>query len=317
MVGSEADSRSAVGAAHRSPLDEPDERGEPRDMSTLAWLGTGLLGAAFVEAALTRGERVVVWNRTASKAEALVARGAIHARSVAEAVAGADRVHLCLSDDDAVDHVLGEVLPTLGASVPIVDHTTVSPTRAQQRAARLASAGIGFLACPVFMAPVNARGATGRMLCAGPAALVEQLAPALRLMTGELVLLGVDVSRPYAVKLVGNALIISVTAALADALAVGTAMGLSAQEIHAFAAGFPLGNVVQGRGAKMAEGDYTPSFELSMARKDVRLMLEATGNRPMSTIPGIAMRMDTLLAEGHGDLDFGVLAKGSVPQKLP
>jgi 3-hydroxyisobutyrate dehydrogenase-like beta-hydroxyacid dehydrogenase len=93
------------------------------------------------------------------------------------------------------------------------------------------------------------------------------------------------------------------------------ATGLSTADVHAFAAAFPFGNIVQGRGAKMAEGDYSPSFELAMARKDVRLMLEATGTQPMSALPSIAARMDTLLAEGHGALDFGVIAKESAPKR--
>ena len=280
-------------------------------MSTLAWLGTGLLGSGFVEAALTRGERVVVWNRTRSKAKPLESFGAKVASSVTDAVHGADRVHLCLSDDDAVESVLVDVVPALGRGVPIVDHTTVSPAKAKLRAERLAASGVGFLACPVFMGPVNARNATGRMLCAGPPDLVEALSPALRAMTGELLLLGDDVGRPCAMKLVGNALILGVTAALADAMAVGAATGLSTTEVHAFAAAFPFGNIVQGRGAKMAVGDYSPSFELTMARKDLRLMLEATGTRPMSVLPGLAARMDALLAEGLGAFDFGVIARES------
>jgi len=284
-------------------------------MSTLAWLGTGLLGSAFVEAALGRGEKVVVWNRTASKAAPLARLGATLASSVAEAVRGAARVHICLSDDEAVESVLAAVIPALGPGAPIVDHTTVSPAKAKLRAERLAAAGVGYLACPVFMGPVNARNGTGRMLCAGPPALVEALSPALRAMTGELLLLGDDVTRPCATKLVGNALILGVTAALADAMAIGLATGLSTAEVHAFATTFPFGNIVQGRGAKMAEGDYSPSFELAMARKDVRLMLEATGRQPMSVLPSLAARMDELLAEGLGALDFGVIAKESAPRK--
>ena len=176
-------------------------------MTTIAWLGTGLLGSGFVEAALSRGDTVHVWNRTFAKAEALTERGAKAFRTVAEAVDGVERVHLCLSDDASVDAVLAELLPVLGGDLPVVDHTTVSPTGGVARAHRLAEQSVGFLACPVFMAPANAKAAQGRMLCAGPAALVERLAPELRKMTGELVLLGEDVKKPYGIKLFGNALL--------------------------------------------------------------------------------------------------------------
>ena len=62
----------------------------------------------------------------------------------------------------------------------------------------------------------------------------------------------------------------------------------------------------------MAKGNFTPTFELSMARKDVRLMLEACGERPMAALPGIAARMDQLIAAGHGAQDPGVLAIDAV-----
>ena len=62
----------------------------------------------------------------------------------------------------------------------------------------------------------------------------------------------------------------------------------------------------------MSAGDFTPSFELAMARKDVRLMLETAGANPLAVLPGLAARMDSLIAEGHGASDLGVLGVESV-----
>lgn len=256
-----------------------------------------------------------MWNRTREKAAALVARGAILHETPAEAARGVDRLHLCLSDDAAVDSVLEQVLPTLTQGTPIVDHTTVSPEGAQARARRLAAAGVGFLACPVFMGPPNARQATGRMLCAGPSALIEALAPELKKMTGELVVLGEEVSRPCVLKLIGNAMIIGMAGCVADALAIGVAGGISPEDTQAFLAAMPLAGIIAGRGARMAQGDHRPGFELSMARKDLRLMMEATAGRPLAVLPGLAVRMDSLLEQGLGASDLGVLASGAVPPR--
>jgi 3-hydroxyisobutyrate dehydrogenase-like beta-hydroxyacid dehydrogenase len=283
-------------------------------MTTIAWLGTGLLGSGFVAAALGRKDTVRVWNRTRGKAEALAKDGAFVAATPAEAVAGAERVHLCLSDDAAVDGVIDALLAVPGFQGPIVDHTTVTPAGAKRRAQRLADRGIGFLSCPVFMGPSNAREATGRMLCAGPAALVDLLAPALKQMTGELALLGDDVTRPTALKLVGNAMIIGVVGVVADALAVGTSAGLPPAEVLKFATGFNLAGIVSMRAARIERGDYTASFELSMARKDVRLMQE-TAQAGLSVLPGLAERMDALLEAGHGAKDLAALAIETIPAK--
>jgi 3-hydroxyisobutyrate dehydrogenase-like beta-hydroxyacid dehydrogenase len=284
-------------------------------MSTLAWFGAGLLGSGFVEAALSRGDAVRVYNRSRSKAEALGARGAFVAATPAEALDGAERVHLCLSDDASVEQVLEALAPSLAAGSTVIDHTTVSPSGARDRAQRLAARGIGMLACPVFMGPPNARNATGRMLCAGPSALVERFAPALRAMTGELVLLGEDVGRPCAFKLVGNAMIIGVAGCLADSFALGEGAGLSVEEVQTFVAGFPFAGIVAGRGARMIKGDYAASFELSMARKDVRLMVEASGARPLAVLPGLGARMDELVAKGYGADDLGALSAETIPKK--
>jgi 3-hydroxyisobutyrate dehydrogenase len=286
-------------------------------MAHIAWIGAGLLGSGFVEAALGRGLGVTVWNRTIEKAQPLAAHGARVASTLEEAVTGVDRVHLCLSDDAAVDAVLDRITPVLRPGVPVICHTTVSPEGARARAASLAAKGIGFVACPVFMSPANARAATGRMLCAGPSALVDALAPDLRAMTGELVVLGEDVTRPATLKLVGNTMIIGMAATLADAMTVAVGAGVSPSEVQAFVATFPFAALISGRGAKMAEGDFSPSFELAMARKDVRLMLEAAGTRPVAALSGIATRMDTLIGEGFAASDFGVLAKDAVSGRFP
>jgi 3-hydroxyisobutyrate dehydrogenase-like beta-hydroxyacid dehydrogenase len=69
--------------------------------------------------------------------------------------------------------------------------------------------------------------------------------------------------------------------------------------------------VVAARGKTMLAGDLTPNFELAMARKDVRLMIETADSVPLAALPGIAARMDALIAEGHGDEDASVLGAES------
>ncbi|MEO6878389.1 MAG: NAD(P)-dependent oxidoreductase, partial [Gemmatimonadaceae bacterium] len=67
--------------------------------------------------------------------------------------------------------------------------------------------------------------------------------------------------------------------------------------------------IITGRARSMIAGDFAPTFELVMARKDVRLMLETAGSHTLATLPGIAARMDTLIAEGYGADDLAVLGK--------
>jgi 3-hydroxyisobutyrate dehydrogenase-like beta-hydroxyacid dehydrogenase len=278
------------------------------DMAKVAWLGTGLLGSGFVEAMCKRGETVRVWNRTASKAAPLAAHGATPTATPRECVEGVERVHLCLSDDAAVEAVL-EAMGPLDPSVPVIDHTTVSPAGARARSARFAREGRVLLGCPVFMGPVNARSANGIMLVAGPAAEVARWRSTLAAMTGKLLEHGEDLGVPAAIKLFGNALIIGVNGVLADALSVASESGVPAADAMQLLQHFDVGNVIKGRGARILEGDFRASFELSMARKDVRLMIEDAHERPLATLPGLAARMDALLEAGHGQDDLAIVAK--------
>src|SRR5260221_1382865 len=74
----------------------------------VAFLGMGLLGANFVRAMISKGAQVQVWNRTASKATELEKYGAKAFAEVADAVKGADIIHLTLKDDATVNEVLAK-----------------------------------------------------------------------------------------------------------------------------------------------------------------------------------------------------------------
>jgi 3-hydroxyisobutyrate dehydrogenase-like beta-hydroxyacid dehydrogenase len=278
-------------------------------MSKVAFLGTGLLGSGIAENLLRRGDRVTVWNRTAAKAAALTRAGALVAASIGEAVAGAERVHLVLSDDDAVDSVLGGALPHLAAGAVIIDHTTTSPTGTILRYARMRDANVRFLHVPVFMSPDMARASQGLMLTSGPESLVRELQPVLAPMAGEFWYLGDDPGRAAAYKLFGNSMLFVVTAGLADVFAMARHLEVPAADALAVFSKFAVGNVIKSRGDKMARGDYSATFELTMARKDIRLMIEAAGDEPLAVLPCIAVRMDDAIAKGHGREDLGAIAR--------
>jgi 3-hydroxyisobutyrate dehydrogenase-like beta-hydroxyacid dehydrogenase len=281
-------------------------------MTSIAVLGTGLLGSGFVEAACGRGWEVTVWNRTPAKAEALASVGARVAATPAQAVRGVQRVHLVLRDDASVEDVLGEALPAVDAGTVICDHTTTQPALTAARAQRLADQGVAYLHCPVFMGPPAARDAKGSMLVAGPRALFEGVQDELTQMTGRLAYLGERPDQAAVIKLMGNALIIGVVGLLADALALGRSAGLSPEEALGVMEFINPGAVAKLRGPRMAAGSFDPSFALTMARKDVRLMLETAEGLPLAVLPGLAARMDALIQGGHGDQDVGVLAVDAV-----
>jgi 3-hydroxyisobutyrate dehydrogenase len=277
-------------------------------MASVAFLGTGLLGSAMVEGMLRRGDLVTVWNRTAAKARALEAFGARVAATPGDAVAGADRVHMALPDDDVVDQIVAAFAPRLGGDTIVIDHTTASPHGSRARVAKLNAAGMKFLHAPVFMSPQMARDSVGLILAAGPQAVYDAALDTLEAMTGEVWYVGEAGDRAAAYKIFGNSMLFVIAAGVTDVFAMAKGLGIAPADALAVFSKFQPGGLIKSRGDKMARGDFSASFELTMARKDMRLMLEAAAGQPMTVLPSIATAMDDAIAKGHGKDDLGAIA---------
>jgi 3-hydroxyisobutyrate dehydrogenase len=281
-------------------------------MTHIAFLGTGLLGGALAEAAAKRGDDIVVWNRTLEKARALEQFGARVASTPAEAVRGASRVHLVLKDDAVVEDVIESLRPGLHAATIIVDHTTTHPALTAKRSARLNASGVRYIHCPVFIGPVAARQGKGTIMASGPRALFDEIRDELSRMAERVEYFGERPDLAAVYKLCGNTFIIGMSAVIADLYTVGASVGVSPTEARRVFEFIDPAAIIAGRGKNMAEGNYAATFELTMARKDVRLMLETAGERPLAALPSMAARMDAVIVEGHGDEDLAVIGKDSI-----
>lgn len=273
-----------------------------------------MMGAAFVEGLRERGDDVVVWNRTRERAERLRAVGAAVADSPREAVKDAELIHAMLADDASVDRVLDDLAGHIAPGAVFIDHTTVAPGPTKARFARCAAEGIAFLHAPVFMSPPMARAAKGTMLCSGPNATFERVREQLAKMTADLWYLGERVDKAAALKLCGNQMLFFVVAGLADTFALGRAAALTPSEVMELFAHFHPAGAIEGRGPKMARGDFSATFELVMARKDARLMLDTVDGSgvALQVLPQIVAAFDAALARGEQRSDFSVIAKDAV-----
>ena len=278
-------------------------------------LGTGLLGSGFTRALRKKGEQVRVWNRSPDKARALEAIGAIAVAEAAEAVRGAERTHVVLSDDAAIDAVLEAAAPGFAPGALLLDHSTTSTAGARDRTARWRERGITYHHVPVFMGPQNAEDSTGLMLISGDREVVARVSPMLTPLTGKLVDLGARVDAATAYKLLGNLFLIALTAGFTDMLALAKAMGVAPTEVATLFEHFNPGTSVPARFRRMTEGDYDhPSWELAMARKDARLMQAEADSAgvPLAMLPAVSALMDRFIAAGHGHADWTVVAKDFV-----
>lgn len=280
-----------------------------------AFLGMGLLGSNFVKAMLQKGDTVKVWNRTAAKAKALEQYGANAFDNIDEAVQGAEIIHVTLKDDATVDEVLAAASKGFQPGAIIIDHTTISVKGAIQRTAYWKSQGFTYLHAPVFMGPPNALESTGFMLVSGDQSVIEKHTPALSAMTGKLINFGAEEGKAAGLKLSGNLFLLSLTAGLADALALAKVHGIPPSELLTLFNNWNPGAGVPARLKKITEAKFNePSWELNMARKDVGLMMDAANEAAttLAILPAIARVMDQWIANGHGTDDWSVIAKDSL-----
>lgn len=278
----------------------------------IAFLGTGLMGSGFVRRMQTNGHVVQVWNRSSAKARALQGERVSAFDDASQAVAGAERVHLSLADDASVDAVLEPLAAVLPADTWIVDHTTTAATATAQRARRWQDRGRVYVHAPVFMGPANAAEGTGLMLLSGAAAHCEVLQPQLQRMTGKVVYLGEAPERAAAFKLFGNLTLLGLLGVLGDVNRLAHALGISTQDAFGLFDHFNPGQTLPQRAARVQAGVYTPpSFELAMARKDVRLMMEEAERAGVGLfmMPALAAMLDAGLARGEAALDVASAAR--------
>jgi 3-hydroxyisobutyrate dehydrogenase len=153
------------------------------------------------------------------------------------------------------------------------------------------------------------------MLASGDPARVERLRPALEKMTGKLVYLGPGPERAASFKLFGNLFLMFMTAGVTEVLTLSKALGVKAEDAGALFDTFNPATMLSARVKRMLTGEFSsPSWELAMARKDARLMLEE-GERhgvPLPMLPAIAAEMDRFIARGHAHDDWTVIARDAL-----
>jgi 3-hydroxyisobutyrate dehydrogenase len=288
-------------------------------MSTIAFCGLGMMGSAMASRLRDAGHDVRVWNRSKDKAERWAAAGGRVCDSPAAAADGATEAHLMLADDSAVDGTLfGEdgVLAGLKTGAVVVDHSTVSVAGTRTRAERVMSQSRGFLQAPVFGSPPLMAKGEGLILIGGEQQTYDAVAPELRQLASRHLMIGKP-EEASAFKLMGNCMLVFVVEGLAEVFAIARSSGISTDRaVKLFDSFDPCGTIAR-RGPRIAHGDYSPaSFELTMALKDVRLMIEAAGRDGL--VPGLqstAAKMQRLIDHGYGNLDLAALGAEAVPPR--
>jgi 3-hydroxyisobutyrate dehydrogenase len=123
---------------------------------------------------------------------------------------------------------------------------------------------------------------------------------------------GEQPEKAASIKLLGNLFHISLTGGIADVLTLAGTLNIPSSDIVTLLEALNPGVVAQGRIKKITSNTFDqPSWELSMARKDARLMIEQAGasNKTLMIVPAVAEKMDVWLAKGHAKDDWTIISK--------
>lgn len=289
-------------------------------MATIAFLGLGRMGSEMATRLRDSGHQVRVWNRTRDKTETWARAGGVLCDTPEEAATDSSEAHLMLADDTAVDDILfgnHGVLCGLEAGSLIVDHSTVSVAGVKERATRLEREGWRFLQAPLLASPMAVGQGQGLMLIAGQQDTYERSQATLREIIERQWWVGEKPEDAAAIKLMANELLVAIVEGLSEFFAIGKSTGIQPERAVKLFDSFDPAAGIRLRAPRMSHGDYKGFFALTMARKDVRLMLQAAGDEAqMPALRSIEQKMSRLIEKGYGDLDLGALAIEVIPTKV-
>lgn len=284
-------------------------------MKQAGYIGLGIMGAAMARNLLHKGFKVVVWNRTQAKAQALLDEGAVWAGSPAELADQVDVLYVNVTDTPDVEAVLfgqnGVATRTSTTSLVVVDHSTISPDATRDFAARLKKHGIEFLDAPVTGGDIGARDATLSIMVGGDEAVFKSCLPMLEAVGKRITHVGPNGAGQLCKacnQIMGALNLLGVCEALALAQKGGLALDKMLSVTGAGAAGsWALDNL----GKQIAAGDMQPGFMIDLIRKDLAIVQkEAAGlELPLLGTPMVERLFQAASEMGHGKAGTQALSR--------
>lgn len=261
------------------------------DRTRLGWIGLGVMGSSMCGRLMDAGYRVTVHNRTRSKADPLVARGAVWADSPHDVAAQSDVVFSIVGyPADVRDVTLGTrgALAGLRAGGVLVDMTTSQPALAEEIAATANERGVAAVDAPVSGGDVGARNGTLSIMIGGDAAIVERLTPCWQAMGSKWVWQGPPGAGQHT-KMVNQILITGNMVGVSQALLYARRAGLDLDKVlEAVASGAAGSWSLSNLGPRMIRGDYAPGFYVEHFLKDMAISLEEARRMGLK-LPGVEL----------------------------
>ena len=271
----------------------------------VGFIGLGIMGRGMVDNLMKTGFDVTVWNRTASRMEAFVAKGATAADSPKQVAELCNIIIICVSDTPDVEAViLGDAGVIHGASAGdlVIDMSTINPVNTVEIARQLHAKGIAMLDAPISGGSEGAANGTLSIMIGGSEADVARATPCFEAMGSTITHVG-EQGAGQTVKLSNQILCVVNMLAASEALLFAQAGGVNLDKMLQAVTGGAAGSwMLANRGPQVIRDDWRPGFTIDLQQKDLRLVLGAADKMG---IPVIATALcfnlyRTLQAQGLG-----------------
>jgi 3-hydroxyisobutyrate dehydrogenase len=272
-------------------------------MTTVAFLGTGIMGFPMAGNLAAAGFDVRARNRTRGKAEPLAEHGVTVVGTPAEAAEGADVLVTMLASADAVAESVRDV-----RDVPVWAQMSTVGLQATERLTALADEhGMAYVDAPVLGTKKPAEDAQLVVLAAGPAHLRDRLDPIFAAVGREKRWLGDTPGAATRLKVVLNHWILGLTENIGETLAFSRALGVDPALVLGTVEGGAMDSpYLQMKGRAILEEAFDPSFPLRLAVKDADLVLEASREAgiDLPLIEVVRRQFERAVELGHADEDM-------------
>ncbi|MEQ8357253.1 MAG: NAD(P)-dependent oxidoreductase [Kiloniellaceae bacterium] len=247
-------------------------------MTKVAFLGLGVMGFPMAGHLAEAGHDVTVYNRTAAKSEAWVAKhGGAAAATPRAAADGAEMVFSCVgNDDDLRGVVLGGdgAFAGMGRDSILIDNTTASAEVARELAAAGQAQGVGFIDAPVSGGQAGAENGALTVMCGGAAATFARARPVIDAFARAVTLMG-PAGSGQLTKMVNQICIAGLLQGLSEGMNFGLKAGLDMDRvIEVIGKGAAQSWQMDNRAATMCNGEFDFGFAVDWMRKDLGICLE-------------------------------------------
>ena len=278
----------------------------------ISFIGTGLMGFPMAKNLLKKNLDLKIFSRTLEKSKPLEEFGGKIINSLSEAIIDSDIILTMLTDDDAVEKVLGnsDFLKNLKPSSTVIDMSSIKPKIAIKYGKLLKDNNVNFLDAPVSGGTIGAEQGSLAIMVGGDQKIFDNAIDVLKIM-GNPTLVG-PIGSGQISKL-ANQIIVGVTiGAVAEAITLCEKAGVDGNKfIKALSGGFADGKILQNHGKRMIKKDFSPKGKVSTHLKDMNNILECANDfntqLPISNL--IQSMFKSLVDNGNSDDDHSALYK--------